>query len=439
MNIALVVLDTLRKDSFDESFGWLPGKRFENAYSTSSWTVPAHASLFTGYYSSELGVHSKNRNLNCPESTLPELLSSSGYKTACFSCNPYISKTFNFDRGFDEFGGGWRLQHHNPKIFDWEKFISNNSDGSSTRYVKAFWKCITEDCQTIPSLMHGVRLKMRGTGKSTKQFQDDGAQSALEYLRNKNIRSNEFLFMNLMEAHAPYTPPQKYRTVHIGERPGLLQTVTGDSSTDNKKVKRAYEDCVRYLSDIYEKIFEELKQDFDYIITLADHGEMFGEKGVWAHTHGVYPELTHVPLTIYNNDLEGVSEKPVSILDIHRTILEIAGIESKSRGQNLLGDFDESYKLTEYMGLTREDIDQLLKENVSKRTIDRYDSVFRGIVSNQGDYGYETVNGDQALNPNNKKVLTQYVESMKIRGVNDDLEEDISPEVKQQLEELGYA
>jgi arylsulfatase len=287
--------------------------------------------------------------------------------------------------------------------------------------------------------MHGIRLKMRGTGKSTKQFQDDGAQSALEYLRNKNIGSNEFLFMNLMEAHAPYTPPQKYRNVNIDERPGLLQTVTGNTSTDNKKVKRAYEDCVSYLSDIYEEIFEELKQDFDYIITVADHGEMFGENGVWAHTHGVYPELTHVPLTIYNNDLEGVSEKPVSILDVHRTILEIADIESESRGQNLLADFDESNKLTEYMGLSREDIDNLLNKNVSKHTVNRYDSEFRGIVSNQGDYGYETVDGDQALNSTLKKELNEHINSMDIRDVNEEPEEEISSEVEQQLEELGYA
>lgn len=55
-NIALIVLDTLRKDSFDEHFDWLPGRRFENAWAPSHWTVPVHASLFTGHYPSEVGV-----------------------------------------------------------------------------------------------------------------------------------------------------------------------------------------------------------------------------------------------------------------------------------------------------------------------------------------------------------------------------------------------
>jgi arylsulfatase A-like enzyme len=65
MNVAIVVLDTLRKDAFDREFDWLPGRRFSAAYSTGSWTVPAHASLFAGKYPSELGVHSKNRFLDC--------------------------------------------------------------------------------------------------------------------------------------------------------------------------------------------------------------------------------------------------------------------------------------------------------------------------------------------------------------------------------------
>jgi len=47
-SIALVVLDTLRKDSFDEHFDWLEGVRYDNAWSTSHWTHPAHGSLFTG-------------------------------------------------------------------------------------------------------------------------------------------------------------------------------------------------------------------------------------------------------------------------------------------------------------------------------------------------------------------------------------------------------
>ncbi|WP_262180173.1 hypothetical protein [Haloarcula laminariae] len=58
-NIAVVVLDTLRKDAFDGHFDWPPSVSFENAWSTSHWTVPAHRSLFTGQYPSETGVRAR--------------------------------------------------------------------------------------------------------------------------------------------------------------------------------------------------------------------------------------------------------------------------------------------------------------------------------------------------------------------------------------------
>lgn len=72
MNVAVVVLDTLRKDAFDRHFEWLPGLQFDNAWSSSHWTVPAHGSMFTGKYPSETGVHAKNVLLDCEQPVLAE-------------------------------------------------------------------------------------------------------------------------------------------------------------------------------------------------------------------------------------------------------------------------------------------------------------------------------------------------------------------------------
>lgn len=439
-SIALVVLDTLRKDSFDAEFGWLPGKRFENAYSTGSWTVPAHASLFAGKYPSELGVHSKNRYLNCPEETLAEVLSQSGYITVSYSCNPYVSHAFDFDRGFDEFDGSWRLQHLDPDLFNWKGFISDTRDEGPSRYLRALWKCLTNDCKTLASLRHGVRLKMRSMNKSAGQVQDDGAQSALKFLKQREFGTDEFLFVNLMEAHAPYVPPQEYRTVELDERPGLIQTVSDGSFQNPDRIRRAYEDCVKYLSDIYQDIFAELSQDFDYVITIGDHGEMFGERGVWAHTHGVYPELTHVPLSIYGDGFEGTYNQSVSIIDIHRTILQIADVKAKSRGRDLLNSSEPVDRLTECMGLTRDDADQLSRTGISEQKIQKYDTEYRGILSNEGDYGYETVRGfTQKTEDSLEKRLSKLTKSMEIRQVNEKAENELPSRVSDQLEDLGYA
>lgn len=97
-NVALIVLDTLRKDRFDRYFDWLPGVRFERAYSTANWTVPAHASLFTGLHPSETGVHAKNVYLDVPEPVLAERLANVDYTTRAISANVHATGHFDFER-----------------------------------------------------------------------------------------------------------------------------------------------------------------------------------------------------------------------------------------------------------------------------------------------------------------------------------------------------
>lgn len=136
-SVALVVLDTLRKDAFDEYFGWLPGTRFENAYSTSGWTVPAHGSLFTGRYPSESGVYAKFETLSPSDPVLAESLSRAGYTTRGFSANANISDAFNFTRGFDEFHHSWRGERRHEGVVDWGEFVSRTADMGPEKYVGA--------------------------------------------------------------------------------------------------------------------------------------------------------------------------------------------------------------------------------------------------------------------------------------------------------------
>jgi arylsulfatase A-like enzyme len=75
MNVAFILLDTLRKDAFERQFDWLPGRRFDNAWSPSHWTVPVHGSMFTGLYPSETGVHARSVTLDCDRQVLAEQLS----------------------------------------------------------------------------------------------------------------------------------------------------------------------------------------------------------------------------------------------------------------------------------------------------------------------------------------------------------------------------
>lgn len=444
VNVALIVLDTLRKDFFDKHFDWLPGTRFENAWSTGCWTVPAHASLFTGKYPSELGVHSKSTTFDCREQALAETLRDHGYNTSAFSCNPYISDRFSFTRGFEQFEGSWRLKSFDPEIFDWNQFISETRDEGATRFPRAVWQSIKSDCRTLKSLQYGWTLKSRDLGwKRLGGINDDGAESALKAVQKKDFGEDEFFFVNLMEAHAPYDPPEEYRKEAPPESPGLMGTVSG-TDVEPEPVIQAYEDSIRYLSDIYEEVFEELTEDFDYIITLGDHGELFGEHGAWRHAHGIYPELVRIPLVIYDgNNERGEVKDSVNLLDVYQTVLEATGVGGDSRGRSLLGEIENRKSLVEYHGLNHRHIHSLREAEVDSKTIDVYDSLLRGVVIPDEYYGYESIDGFQHWGSppqdDPRDELNALEEDLDVRSVDSDGKDQVSESVLKQLDDLGYA
>jgi arylsulfatase A-like enzyme len=455
-SIALVVLDTLRKDSFDNHFGWLPGVRYENAYSPSHWTVPVHASMFTGRYPSEVGVYANSEKLDCPETVLAETLSTNGYNTRAFSANGNLSDYFKFDRGFDEFRVNWRAEgwkeelefKNEADVFDWKTFNSETDYEYPIRPLLGTAKAIFGDYDTIPSLRHGFNRKMRGPGspKLSEDPIDYGSKEALEYVRSADFGNNEFLFLNIMDAHNPYKPPKEYRTVEPIRIHGLKATVRGPD-TDPERVRKAYKDSVRYLSDMYEKIFEELRRKFDYIITLSDHGELLGEHDSWEHLCGIYPELTHVPLSVYSDDhKDGTINDMVNLLDIHKTILEIASVADselshESRGKNILGDFEARDTISEFHGLSRLHLQSLNDEWIEK--VGFMDTELKGLASPPNYYGYETFEGfeqnGESQAENSREKLDELICSMDRREMDQEEYHEMSEDVMNRLKDLGYA
>jgi len=199
-NVAVVVLDTLRYDAFAEAFDWLEGARFTRAYSTAHWTIPAHASLFTGQYASEVGVHGRSPSLDCPHRTLAEAFADAGYRTRCLTANTQQTQYEGWDRGFDEFAGPANLRRVDDGLFDWGRHIETTERGPK-RYVAGVWNCLADDCDTLRSLKHGYDLfsDPKWTG---------GATDVRDRLRATDFGDDEFLFVNLMDAHTPYRPPE---------------------------------------------------------------------------------------------------------------------------------------------------------------------------------------------------------------------------------------
>lgn len=434
-NIALVVLDTLRKDAFDRHFTWLPGRRFERTYSTANWTVPAHASLFTGKYASEVGVHAKNLPLSCEETVLAERLSKNGYTTRAYSANTNVTPHFDFGRGFSDFRTPDQFTHLlDDDLFDFRAFRRETDATGVQLYFQVLGAIFKSDVRTIPSIVKGYKLQ-RSEDPTGVEY--GGSLEALSELRSIDFGNREFLFLNLMEAHEPYRVPAEYQSVEV---PDMTDSI-GDlspGSVDADQTRQAYDDCARYLSDEYTRIFDLLREEFDYIFTLSDHGEMLGEHDAWGHEHGVYSELTHVPLCIYSDELSGRSTETVSLCDVFETVLDIAGCTpTDGRGQTLLGGVEDRPCLTEYLGLTPWSEETVRGEYPEK--LDLYDRPLRGFAEDDS-YDYETIDGFEAEGTapveSSRERLDSLVEDLNTKETEGDTE--VPDAIKAQLKDLGY-
>ncbi|ESP90033.1 sulfatase-like hydrolase/transferase [Candidatus Halobonum tyrrellensis] len=440
-SVAVVVLDTLRKDAFDRYFEWVPGVAFENAYSTAHWTVPAHASLLTGKYPSEVGVHGKSRSFDCPDPSIVEVLHERGYTTRLWTANPLMSKWEDWERGFDHVRGSERLHPYTDESLDWAAFHRSSEGGRLGTYLRALPHALRSPESTVGSLREAARQLRLEDGER-------GAEAVVERLDRTRFDDREFLLVNLMEAHTPHFPPKPYRSVD--ER---VNFKIGDAFaglvTDPDRNRAVYDDSAMYLSAVYRGLFRRLRSEFDVVVTLSDHGELLGEYDLWNHGYGLYPELVRVPLAVWLDDrveadgADADPEEAVSLLDVPETLADLTGVELDTRGRNLLGDSDPVARLTEYQGFLPWHREQFESKGVAE-VYERFDTPLRGLVTADGRYVYETHEDgyrspDGPVSPDDEERLESLVSSVPERAVDDEGSDDVSSDVMGQLEDLGYA
>ena len=304
--VVLVTLDTTRRDAVPP---WGGGRRltpnlrdfarratvFERAVSTAPWTLPSHASMFTGLYPSHHLGGATLQALPSRVTTLAELLRDHGYVTAGFAGGFFCSSRFGVSQGF--------MVYHEPE--DWE----------------------------IP----GDRLT-------------DLALDFLDGLGN----ATPFLFVNLFDAHEPYRAPATFRARSGAERLSSRRTfrppwdriVGGEAGAWVAAVKRdipyppaalralraEYDAEVSFDDFQLGRLIQALRArglyDRSLFVVVADHGELLGEHRLLDHGGRLDPELIEVPLLIKfpgQRKARTVSDL-VSTLDLFPTVLEAAGI-----------------------------------------------------------------------------------------------------------------
>jgi arylsulfatase A-like enzyme len=352
-NILLIILDTQRADHLS-SYGYhrpttpyldslaAEGVLFERAFAQSSWTLPSHASLFTGRLMHEHGAGNGTvRILDNRFPTLAERLSAEGYATAGFVANTFwAARHTGLARGFAHY----------------EDFYGTTGDALQRM-------TLVRELQRFTEFLGAVDIRGRKRAPHINR----------EFLRWADRIGDRpfFAFLNYMDVHAPYLPPDGYEgrfgPVHPEFRPKRLEVgnQTSQPISAGERTHRIdrYDESLRYLDYHVGQLLAELDRrailDRTLVIVTSDHGELFGEHGFVEHGKSLYRQETHVPLIIrYPAQVGGgirISTR-VSSIRLAATVAELLHLsDSPFPGRSLLEDVgrDSAASLITELGRTR--------------------------------------------------------------------------------------
>ena len=335
--VILIVLDTVRADHLSlygynvvnknlEAFS-KDALVFDTCIANSCWTLPSHASLFTGMYPNEHGAHGDlNRKIIIGDFegdplprpldeklvTLAEIFRENGYRTmAVVSNNIVLGRDMNVHQGFDVyecFGNIGDLNRKYPfrPILNFFSYLANVPD----------------------FFMNTMRAG---------QITDRCIQ-----LTGDPVADPVFLFVNYMDAHEAYCPPRPYNGYYGHKQFPHLYRLQMDFQKKvlkkhNQKAWDAYAEsqydgAIAYLDDQLGILFGRLKQsglyDAALIIVTSDHGELFGKNGFRGHRTPLYEGVLRVPLIIkfpYGKRV-GREKKEIQLSDLFSTIFSICEI-----------------------------------------------------------------------------------------------------------------
>ncbi|MBM3987180.1 MAG: sulfatase [Planctomycetes bacterium] len=300
-NVVLLVLDTVRADHLS-AYGYSRptsprlaalcerADRYALARSTAPWTLPSHASLFTGKFpfqhlaDAELvdAVFNDARPLSEEELTLAEALAAEGYATAAFAANRgYVNERMGLTQGF-------------------ATFVNERHPGVGMSELAHAW------------------VKARPQGQPF------------------------FLFVNYMDAHRPYNvapvdgPNEAALPPASEENPSALldalyeQVYGADAPPDPALVRKAIDaydrgiaNADRGAGELLARLEQDGLLDGALVIVTADHGEYLGEHDLVEHSKDVYEPALRVPLIVKRpgQSRGRVIEEPASIADVPGLVL----------------------------------------------------------------------------------------------------------------------
>lgn len=407
-DILLLVLDTQRLDRLScynysrETSPFLDtfaqdATRFQYAFSTAQWTVPSHASMFTGLYPGSHQMLHASSVLPETTTTLAQRLQQAGYFTAAFCNNPLIGVVnTGLQRGFQSFlnYGGLMTSRPNqtaahPGLFDrYRTHFKRTLAHLLVSVQDAFARSDTLLDLSLSPLMAPIwQTALSFKGNTTRTLQDVGKL----LIARRDVAEGQpiFSFVNLMETHMPYHPParhlarfapqlvqnrrvQRYLRQFNSDVFGWLAPLAQMMDEEQKMVLDALYDAeVAYQDELVGAFLQQLRDsgvlDHTLLIICADHGEHLGEKQLMGHSISLYNELVHVPLIIrdpYGNLPRGTTiDTLVSTRRIFHTVLTATGCASEDEQLLTLARSDRASDQERIfaMGVTPQNLLNLLR------------------------------------------------------------------------------
>jgi len=445
-SILLVVIDTLRADAvsaYGSSEGTTPtfdalaasGQLYTRAYAPSPWTVPSHASLFTGSSIEVHGVGIHGRVVLSQEvTTLAERLQAAGYQTAAFSENALVSGVFGFEQGFEHFSVRTTQ----------EQFSANQK------------------------LVIDVRDEVAG------------------WLETRDPERPFFVFVNFYDPHEPYVvrPENPFlpatattaqgKQVNAGRRTSHLICDRLPSQAHLEILHGLYLGEVasadRKLNSVLELLGDQSASGLLTVVT-SDHGEHFGEHRLLDHEFSVRDTVLRVPLVVHGPALEPATiDRPVELRDVTRSLLSwahadasgieatgLAGIEggAQDEGASLFAlysdtrmrlpaafDADASQQKRDYKRQECSATDRVFGDMVAVTRypfkLNWYERYPSELFDLSRDPGEQTL--QQARHPEVFSILEQQAREFadRARLGGGQAQEPLSPESEEALRSLGY-
>jgi arylsulfatase A-like enzyme len=330
-NVLFIVLDTVRAESLS-LHGYTRdtsprladfarrGVRFDRARTAAAWTLPSHASMFTGRWPYELSAR-PDRPLDDTYPTLAEFLRDHGYATAGFAANTYFcSLWYGLGRGF---------AHYEDVALTPLEIVRSSIMG---RYLVR-------------------KASLQNTSRPNAYFERKDAVTingeVLDWLANRPKDRPFFAFLNYYDAHDPYLAPRRAArnfglTPTSGEEIATLRdwlnAVTTKLPPRSIELARdCYDDCIAYLDDQVGRLFSELDAkgllENTLVVVTADHGELLGERGEFGHGQSLHHEVANVPLVVVaprRVPSGRIVPMPVSLRDLPATVVDLLGLGTES-------------------------------------------------------------------------------------------------------------